>query len=66
MGHGSVATLKQTGSNSDSVCGVVVRLTPQEVDILDPWERYPAWYDRKALTLTAYRKNGKDRRIEEF
>ena len=55
MGNTSVATMLHTGNETDQIEGIVVKLTAAEVATLDAYEKFPDWYDRKAVKLTAYR-----------
>ena len=52
----SVATLYESGEQTDFVEGVAVRLTATEVAALDPFEGYPDWYNRENITLDAFMK----------
>ena len=51
----STATIFETGKQEDTVCGTVVRMTPEEVTSLDPFEGCPYKYCRKIVKLTAYK-----------
>ena len=53
-GNASTATIFETGNEEDTVCGTVVKMTPEEVKMLDPYEGYPWLYYRKVVKLTAY------------
>ena len=39
------------------VLGIGFCMTLEEVEALDPYEAYPWKYDRKPITMTAYRKS---------
>ena len=58
MGDKSVATLLETGAKEDRVVGVVVKLKAKEVAILDAFEKFPDWYDRKVLPLKCIGSDG--------
>ena len=52
--NGSVATLFETGNPSDSVLGTVVKMSDEQVAILDTYEGHPTFYKRRDLKVTAY------------
>ena len=52
--NGAVATLYSSGNPSDSVLGTVVKMTPEQVAILDTYEGHPTFYKRTDLKVTAY------------
>ena len=51
----STATIWETGKQEDTVCGTIVKMTPEEVASLDPYEAYPWKYYRKVIKVTAYK-----------
>ena len=54
-GGKSTATLFATGNDEDEVFGIAFHMTLEEVETLDPYEGYPWKYDRKEITMQAWR-----------
>ena len=51
---GSVATFYKTENPNDTVLGTVVKMTPEQVKILDGYEGHPTFYERIDLSVLAY------------
>ena len=60
MGKHKSSHLAKNRKQNDVVEGIALRMTQEEISLLDPFEGYPTWYTRENISFDTYVKNGRE------